>query len=370
MVAIPSTILAIKNTAPKYLKGVTDQTVRNRFFLKYLEQEGRILYNEAAPQHIWLVRAREPEVSTAGAGTPVVFSTSDTHEQLSITHARMRATNAIELETYKINKSPQQIANLTETLLKDLTDTLSRKMNGALYQDNTSDTSLITGIRSLMQPHGSTAASDLVAIPSTSASYGGKLLKLGALGGRWSSAKAAAARMSSVAANDWPEGNGDPQYDYLAPKMFQYTGAWQAGTNTWKTNGERILRKSRVTMKSLGGSGMTSTLHLLAPDMYTDFLEGLVSRERLRVSDYASKLGFPDTLEFEGAMLQEDYDCPAGRGYGINPKEMALYTLDDQLFYIDGPEWSIHAQAFVMLVGFMGNLRWNPKHFSEYAQYV
>jgi hypothetical protein len=123
-------------------------------------------------------------------------------------------------------------------------------------------------------------------------------------------------------------------------------------------------------MEALSGSGMIPTLHLLAPDMYATFLDSLVSRERLQISNYASSLGFPNTMEFEGAMLQKDYDCPAGRGYGINPKEMALYTLDDQLFYIDGPEWSIHAQAFVMLVGFMGNLRWNPKHFSEYASYV
>ncbi len=270
MVAIPSTILAIKNTAPKYLQGVTDQTVRERFFLSFLEKEGRILYNEAAPQHIWLVRARQPEVSTAGAGTPVVFSTADTHEQLAITHARMRATNAIELETYKINKSPQQIANLTETLLKDLTDTLTRAMNDALYLDNTNDSSLVTGIRSIMQPHASTAAGDLVAVPSATAMYGGKALKLGALGGRWSNS--GAPYLSSVAANDWPEGNGDPQYDYLAPKMWQYTGNWRQGTNNWATNGEVILRRSRITMEALGGSGMTPTLHLMAPDMYATFL--------------------------------------------------------------------------------------------------
>ena len=89
MATIPSTILAIKNTAPKYLQGVTDQTVRNRFLLAYLEREGRILYNENAPQHIWLVKAREPEVENGGGGTPVVFKTHDTHEQLSISHVQM-----------------------------------------------------------------------------------------------------------------------------------------------------------------------------------------------------------------------------------------------------------------------------------------
>lgn len=368
MVAIPSTILAIKNTAPKYLQGVTDQTVRNRFLLAYLEREGRILYNENAPQHVWLVKVREPEVENGGGGSPVVFKTHDTHEQLSISHAQMQATNALDHKTYLINKSPTQIANLTETLLKDLTTTITRKIGDSLYSDNSSDASLITGIRSIMQPHASTAATDLVAIPSATATYGGKLLKLGAFGGRWSNN--GAPYFSSVAANDWPEGNGDPNYDALSPKMWQYTGSWTNGTNSWATNGERILRRSRITMESLGGLGMTPTLHLLAPDLYATFLDSLVSRERLQVSDYAKSLGFPNVLQFEGAMLEKDYSCPAGRGYGINPAEMALYSMTDQLFFIDGPEWSIHAQAFVMLVGFIGNVRWNPKHFCEYAQYV
>jgi len=368
VVAIPSTILAIKNTAPKYLQGVTDQTVRNRFLLAYLEREGRILYNENAPQHIWLVKAREPEVENGGGGSPVVFKTHDVHEQLSISHCQMQATNALDHKTYLINRSPTQIANLTETLLKDLTTVITRKIGDSLYSDNSSDSTVITGIRSIMQPHASTASGDLIAPPSATATYGGKLMKLGALGGRWSNR--GSGYMSSVLNNDWPNGNGDSQYDYLAPKMWQYTGNWQSGTNNWATNGERIMRRSRVAMDTLGGEGMTPSVHVLATDLYNQFLDNLVARERLYVSDYAKSLGFPTVMEFEGAMVTTDYACPSGRGYGINPKEMALYSMTDQLFFIDGPEWSIHAQAFVMLVGFIGNVRWNPKHFSEYAQYV
>lgn len=370
MASIPATILAIRNTAPKYLAGVIDQTKRNRFLLKWLESQGRILYNEKAVQHIWNVKARKPEVENAGGNTPVVFKTHNTNEQLSITHASMRSSSAIDRETYTLNDSPQAIVKLTEDMLYDLTSTLADAMNDSLYTDNTADPTLITGIGSIMKTHASLAATDRVAVPSATATYGGKNIKLGALGGRWSARLAAADRASSVHSNDWPDGNGDPQYDYLAPKMYNYTGAWQTGTNNWRTNGERILRRSRITMKALAGNMMTPTLHLLAPEMLADFQDSLVNRERLVVSDYAKSLGFNGVLEFEGAVLQEDYSCPSGRGYGINPKEMALYSCGSDLFYIDGPSWETLAQAYVMLVGFMGNIRWNPKHFSEYASYT
>lgn len=361
------TAQAIKNTAPKFLKGVTQLTIRERFLLSYLQKAGRFIFNESGPTHTWNVKIRQPEIFTTRGEAPS-FVASDVNEQLSITHAAYRGVDTLDHFTQLVNKGSTQIVNLFEDKMKDLTQAMTDKMNGQAYGSSASDSSVMSGLGTIFQP-AVTSSDDRMAVPASGSTYGGKSMVLGEQGGSWTNTLGSG-RPNSGLLTDWPEGSGDSQYDYLAPKMFNYTGQWGSVTNNWTTNCEKILRRAKTAMNVLGGAGSAPALHLMTPEMYNQFQESVSTRERLTISDYSKSLGFPDMLSFEGSMIAFDIDCPAGKGYGINPQQVALYSLHDQLFFTDGPSWETLKQAWVMLIGFVGNFRWTPKYFAQYGSYT
>ena len=293
---------------------------------------------------------------------------SDVYEQLTVTHAQLEGTDMLDRNTMMVNKGPQAIVNYTQEKLDDLVNSLADKMCSQVYVDNTSDTNQLTGLQTFMKSTVG-ANTDRMGVPTSGTTYGGKSMVLGAEGGTWSSNLASADRMNSSITTDWPQGQGDSQYDYLSPRLFNYTGNWSS-TNNWENNCEKLLRRARVSIKALGGEGTAPALHVLSPELYNQLQDSVQVRERLKPSDYASKMGFPDTLAYEGSMVAFDYECPADKGYAMNPNEVSLYSVSDQLMYVDGPEWDIREQAYLFLVGFFGNLRWNPKAFAEYASYT
>lgn len=356
----------VKATAPKYIKGATDLTIRRRLVLAMLNQSGNIAYNVKAPKLIWDVECREPRGRFLSGGERSQFTTHDAYEQLEIDHAEFEYTDKMARRTQQLNSnSPQQIVDIGGRIMERLTEQCTKQLGKQFYADNTSgsNTSMLTGIESFMKPHASATATDKIIVPSATATYGGKNIGLGALGGTWSANGTA---NSSVTANDWPEGSGSAEYDYMAPKMFNYLANWGGSANTWEANSCRILRRSKEILLHTGGEGSAPVAHLLALDLYNAFRDHLEARERLQVSDYARTLGFPDVLTYEGAIVSPDFDCPSGKGYGVSLSDMSLYSVNDQLFCTDGPTWTTEDQASLFLVMFFGNWKWNPKYFAQY----
>lgn len=359
---------AITNVAQKYLKGAVNNTLRERFFLSYLMEKGRVKTGEAGRDKNWVIRVRRPDIYTQVGGRPQ-FVANDTNVSLSIGHARREGVDKLPREDMMVNQGETQIFDLAESKMDGLVQAISEQMSADLYLDASSDDTQPAGLETIFQ--GSvTSGNDLVAVPSSGATYGGQSMELGAEGGNWSSDLASADRWNSGISVDWPQGSGDPEYDYLAPKMFNYTGAWNSGTNNWAVNSEKLMRRAQTSIKALGGAGSAAACHLMDRELYNEFLDNLTDRERLRISDYAQSLGFPDVMSFEGAMVAYDYDCPVGVGYAVNPNQMELCSVHEQLFYVDGPTWDTREQAWLMLVGFLGNFRYNPKYFAKYASYT
>lgn len=370
--SIEHTIQAINATTDKYLKRYVDLTLRKRFVPSYLQKAGRIVTGESGPNIVFKVKARHPRVvSTSGSRSD--FQTSDVYETLTIGHGQLRSTSKLDRETLMINKGETQIINLADEMAKDCSDALGKAMSENFYVDNTSDAAQLTGLQTIIRADVG-ANTDRVAVPAAGSEYGGKSMVLGALGGRWSANLGTGnylnTKLSSALQNDWPEGQGDPQYDYLAPKMFNYTGSWSAANNSWETNCEKVMRRAHVAINALGGEGVAPAVHILAPGLYTAFQDSVQDRERLHPSDYAAKMGFSEMMNYAGALLAYDYDCPAGTGYALNPQELALCSLNDKLFYTDGPTWDIQEGAYLFLIGFAGNYRWQPKYIASYGSYT
>jgi hypothetical protein len=370
---IKLTMQAIQNTAPKYLKGAINLTLRKRFILSYLMKAGRVLYNETGPEIIWKVKYRKPETRTANGNTDV-FSSMDNKKELRIGFSHLKTPNMIDQLTLLFNKGEGQIIDLSEELVTDAVDSITESITDQLYLDNAGDTAALAGLASIFKPRVG-ATTDLYAIPAIGATYGGLSMELGTFGGRWSKNDAvsgyANTAMSAGSRTDFPNGQGDSQYDFMSPKMFNYTGNWSGGgTNTWRSNGEMCMRRAPSAIAALGGEGAAPAMFLMNREHYDTFRDALQDRERLTPSDYAKNLGFPGIMEYEGATLAYDYSCPSGKSYAINPQEMALCSAHSDLLYTNGPEYSIKDEAYLFRVGFVGNLRYNPKYMCEFGSYV
>lgn len=362
--ALKEALLTIKTTAPKYLAEATDHTIRRRLLLKMLERSGNVMFNVRTPKMIWDIEVREPKVRVLSGGGRSVFNQTDAYEQLEIDHAELEATDTLDRRTQMVNdSSPQQIVNLAGTKMDKLVRTMTRKINSQFYVDNSSgvNVGMMTGIKSIVKPATITAG-DIVAIPAANTTYGGKSIELGSLGGHWSTNLATSPNAS--AATDWPFGQGSSEYDYNTPKMFNINGNFNGDTG-WANNCLKVMRRMASTIESLGGDGVNPVAHILGLDLHNEFKDKLETRERLYVSDYAKSLGFPDVMSYEGAVVMKDYDCPSGEGYAVNPNEIALYSVHDQLFFTDGG-WETPEQSTLFLVGFLGNWVWTPKYVGAY----
>ncbi len=370
---MPEPIIAIRNTAPRWLKGASDSTIRNRFLLAHLRKEGRIVFNYNGTAINWNVKAREPSVETLASGMGVVYRQHQVYESLQLPYAGMSATDTLDYKVQLMNKGDLAIVNLYETKMQDLLNTISRSLCKGLYNQNTGDDNQIMGIRTPCVPHGSTNANDLVAAPAAAASYGGKSVALGAIGGTWSSLLPSGERPSTVLNNDWPYGEGTADYDYLSPIMLQYTSnRWGSGAATWRANCEIVLRRAMSFVKHRTGESNIPDLYLLGQRLFDEFQDSLQTKERLYISDYAKSLGFPagKVMEYQGAMMATDFDCPTDKAYALNVAEMELLSLHDNLFFTEGPVFDHVKLTSDFLVGFFGNLRFNPRHIVEMGKYA
>jgi hypothetical protein len=357
--------------AQQWLKGAADSTIRNHFILAYLRKEGRMTTNMTGRDLNWVVEAREPVASQWNTGGGAVYDQSQVHETLSLGWAGIHVTDAIDEKIKMMNTGPTQIVDLVEQKLDSMTKKLSRTISQGFYAQNTGTENELIGIRTPCVAHGSVAAADRVAALAASASYAGKSVALGALGGSWSDTMTTPP--SSVLSNDWPMGSGTPDYDYLSPKLVNYSSTgWDTGSTAWRNNCEIVMRRGLSWAKHLNGETNSPSLYLLSLELYDEFKDSLAQRERLYPESYAKALGFPPSklLEFNGAIVTSDYYCPAGKGYAINAQEMELMTLTPDLMVMKGPFYDENALAEKMRVSFLGQYRFNPKAIVEFGAYA
>lgn len=359
--------IALRNTAQKFLKGAADNTTRNRAWLMYFLKEGRILYKQGATVLNWQIRAREPASQNLASGLGVTYIQSSLFETLSITTAGIASVQALDHKVKMLQEADGgalAIVNLYGDALESTTASAAHRLSSEFFIQNNGNDNQLTGINTPCVPDGSVSVNDLIALPSTAATYCGKAVRPGSIGGRWSNALAAARRPSSLLTNDWPLGSGSPEYDYLAPKLLNYNSPrWGSGSNDWAGNCQIMMRRAKNWSKNLSGAGHSPSVALLAQDMLDEFQDNLQVKERLTVTDYGKALGFQDdVLNYNGLLVMCDYDCPAGSGFCLNASEMSLFTIHDNLFFTNGPDFNNTALAYEVLTGFYGNLRMNPKY--------
>jgi len=358
----------LKEAAPAYLKGRADNTIRNRLLLMLLAKNGRIKYNATSHKLYWDVKAGQRVIEAYGDDGVINFQRSDLHEQLNIDWRGYKMSDRMTEKQRLMLGDMTAIINRYSGIAEDMMDDLQDGFCGELFIDGylASNTNRLHGLESFFGEAGTEVAADRVAEPTDS--YGGHNTNIATRGGTWSTTSGVTAP-NTVLATDWPDGNGTADYDWNSPKIINYTSSnWGTGSTTWADNCERVLGQTTIWTTLTGGKKGRPTLYLLSGDLFYDYQNKMRAKYRISVPhSEANDLGFSDTLNQDGVMIQADFDCPAATGYGLNINQMCLESLDSVLFSSRGPEYDINTDGYLWLIGFFGNARYNVKHFSKLA---
>lgn len=360
----------IHTTRPKYMKGASDLTVRKRLLLSMLKKRGRIIYNQSGDECKWQVEYSQPTVETYADGGVINFSNHDAFKQLSHDWRGYVATDSMTKKQNAMNKGEEALIKLFQTKSNRLTKSITDNFSGELYKDGSAAgrESAIHGLETFMTA-GTVAAGDRIAMCNDS--YGGLTTDLGDYGGSWSTNLSTSP--NSTLATDWPDGQGSSEYDFISPKLVNWSStAWGTSSTAWEDNCWRVISQAITWLTTTGGQDGQPSLIVLSSDLMQGYKNHHETLRRINVPHKeAQDLGFGDVLNQDGVAIMHDFDCPATVGYCINVNMMEVRSLMPELFWMEGPDkdprtlWS-----YLWGIGFFGNVKFEPKHFGKLDNYA
>ena len=365
--------LLTKAQSATFYKGAADLTFRSRLWLAMIMKYGGVEYNADTFALVWNAEIKQPEVQQYGDAGLLSFNEHDALQQFTTDVRGYIATDRLTLKKELMNRGSGQLDNLKKNKPLRLVKAIKNTLSGELYIDGNAsgNANRFHGINSFLGDDGATAAGDKIAVPSDT--YAGVTTGLGN-GGSWSTNLDAAPRPSAALANDFPYGKGSSEYDATSPLLVNFSGTgWGTGSTAWEDNCEASMRFARITQNTRGARGedhRTPFMHMLSSDLYYGFLNHWSPKVRLDVPHpEAARLGFTDTMNFEGDMVHYESDTPAGEGYGIAPSMMAMFVLGPTL-YAELNEFQMASLATNFGVYTFGNFRYQTKFFTKYKAYA
>lgn len=356
-------------TARKYFAGAADLTIRKRLLLSLLAKYGRISFNEEGTDVYWNVEYSQPPVQSHGASGEYEFAEHDLYKQLTVDVRGYVATDKMDYKHTLMNKGPVAIVKRYERIMPGLKKSLEDNFHAELYIDGNAsgNENRLHGMLSFLG-QGTVAAGDVVAQPSDT--YAGLTTTPATYGGNWTATLTT--KPNATLATDWPSGNGDCEYDFIAPVLVNTSSTnWGTGSTAWEDNCGRILRRTTTWLTKNGGTDGRPTLYLLADDLFNSYQDYQEAKFRNIVPHPEGRdLGFPETLNQDGVMVKYEFDVPVSEGYGINIYQMSLASWDDVLFGTRGPYYDIKSDAYLFKAGFFGNCRYQPKYFARLKAYA
>lgn len=362
----------INSTRHKYMKGASDLTLRKRLLLAMLKRRGRIVYNASGDECRWQVEFSQPGVSAYGDGGVIDFSNHDAYRQLGVDWRGYVATDTMTKKQQRMNSGDEALVKIFQNKQNNLMKAIRNNFAGELYRDGSAPgrENNIHGLETFMKA-GACTSGDKVAAPNAEYGVTRMSTKLGAHGGAWSSNAATAPNASLE--TDWPDGQGDSEYDFLSPKLVNWSStAWGTGATTWEANAWRVISQVITWLTLTGGEDGMPTLIPLAGNMFQGYKNAQEVKTRIVVPHKeANDLGFGDVLNQDGVGLYPDFDCPFDTGYALNLNTITIESLFPELFWMEGPDkdprtlWS-----YLWGVGFFGNAKYQPKHTAKIYRYA
>ena len=362
----------INTTKPNYMKGASDLTIRRRLFLAMLRKKGRITYNHNGTHNFWQVEFSQPTMHQHGDGSMIDFANHDAYRQLSNTWAGYQASDSITMMQREMNKGDAALINLFKTKQSKLMKRLQTGLAGEMYRDGggTGRELAIQGAETFLTERTTPGAADRIAEPGDS--YGGLNTNLADQGGSWSAGLSTSP--NATLANDWPDGQGDTEYDYLAPKLVNWSSTgWNTGATDWETNCWRVIGQTITWLTLVGGDDGMPEICVLAGNLFQGYKNHEETVRRINIPHKtANDLGFQgNVLNQDGTAISADFDCPANTGYMFNTSTIEIASLMSELFWMKGPDEDPRTgYSTLWASGFYGQCRWNPKYVAKLKNYA
>ncbi len=336
----------IHSTAPKYIKGAEDLTMRERIVFSYLKSKGRIKHGETSHTCVWDVEFSQPPIEPYADGGVLNFQRHDPMRQMILDWRGYVGTDQMTRKERLMNAGDTAIYKRYDRIIPNLMKSITDKFGSEWMIDGyaSGNENRLCGIESFMRAAGLVTNISKIALPDDT--YATRSTALQDQGGFWSADLPAAQRPYRDAglAMDWPDGNGSSEFDYLSPKLINTEHNWGGGGTGWNGgtgNGEYIIRAGVIWLSILGGSAGMPDLFITNGRMYGEYLNQQAKKQRIVVPHKKSdELGFGDTVNQEGIGIHRDFDIKSGVGYFLNFDKMSLSTLTPELFYRSGPDWS------------------------------
>ena len=361
------------STRPKYMKGASDLTIRGRYLLARLRQKGRITYNNNGDELKWQVEYSQPAVESYSDGGVLDFANHDAFRQLSVDWRGYVATDTLSKKQNAMNSGDAALINLFQTKSNRLTKSISNNFAGELYKDGdgTNRENCIHGCETFLG-EGTDEAGDIASQPSDTYGLGALSTAVGTYGGSWSDVLST--QPNATIATDWPHGSGSSEYDFLSPKLVNWSSTgWGTGATTWEANCWRAIGQAITWLTTLGGPEGMPDVCVLAPNLFQGYKNHEEAIRRISVPHKAANdLGFEgNVLNQDGCAIMSDFDCPVNTGYMFNTSTISIRSLMPELFWMEGPDKDPRsAWSWLWGVGFFGNVTWEPKSVAKLWAYA
>lgn len=332
--------------------------IRDRKVLAMLQDRGRITFNHGGDLMDWKVRYKRAPMRVFRESDVLTFSRVNRWKTAQLDWRGYAATDSITKFEKLKNKGVEAIIKVYDQMAKNLMLDIEEYFADELYVDGTlaSNAGRIFGFESFLGYSG-TQANGFVGSPNDS--YAGLSTNLGTYGGTWT--------LNGANVN-WPDGKGDPEYDFWSPLIVDYTNtSWQAATKTWANTCTEAVRYAIIkSQKNKSKKGMLDMV-LLERELLRLFKQAEDSKERIVVErgdkpGGLTALGFKDTINYEGVDLTTEFGVTSGVGYGLNIENLELRSLQGQLFVAELPDFDIATQSDRFSIDFFGNMRANPRY--------
>lgn len=373
----------------KHMREVEPEMLREHRLTAKLENDGRVITGVGGAGFDWPVQYRLHEVNDNNGTDPRNFVAQDLWLIANLEYRGYQVTDAISKKEKLAAQGSEAIIKVAAGLVDRLKTSIRETFARELYIDGeaSGNTKRIHGMESMfgVSVGGATVmeglnystgsaedATSTTYVMNPDDTYAGLSTILGNYGG---------AQISGV----FPLGVAEPQRDFWAPVIVN-TGSdyFDGTTDGWSSNAKEAL--SFGIINSQRNSAMSDQMDMVLMDRSMYFLarNRLTDAERIIVTNKTGlrSFGFKHVFEIDGVECSWEYGIPltstvrtagtvsAPAAYGYNTSNMTLFSMQSELFKVEGPEYDIDTQHDKVVVDFLGNLKFSsPRRFVKWCRY-
>jgi hypothetical protein len=376
-----------------YQRGVTEYTMRKTFIFDWAMRNGRVSelsggYDMRRNVGVDVIKS-EPYVRMQ---LPT-WQTDQLERQQNFAPRACIGKTALDILDNIYIQGENAIINLGKKRMLDVLNGLRQDITRAIFLDGSDSANAHwpEGLETFLGKDSTYAVTntDLVAIPGVS--YAGLSTSPGAESTAGDpgagSGEALNAAFYTAKASIWPDGDHPFLFDYYSPTLVN-AGCHlssDSGDQGWKNTATRITRRAFQFLTAKGGDDSTPTLGIFGRALFREFKDELSLRTREIVPHVPEReMGFPGSINFEGAVLKDDYYCPSRTGYLLNPKAFEFYhmrrpapnpmfpdtSFKSGIFFGAGPVPIPPGLQSVYLAMFVGGIKWHPKFVCKIFEYA